>query len=185
MLLRQLVPAIALCFFLASKTVNHKVFSTVFVLGSSLVLLFSYPKLHVAILWAAYCLIVYDYGCRVSGDHVFAACYAILSAHFGGWLYETPFWHPPSMFGSFRYPWVINTQILSGVFCAWLLKEREIKVNKTMLYAILGYVAVSVLYILKHGGPILKPVPLWWVPRLGTMLLLGSIISGLKGENKK
>lgn len=185
MLLRQLVPAVVLCFFLASKMVNHKVFSTMFVLGSSLILLFSFPKPYVAQLWIVYCLVVYGYGWRVSGDHVFAACYAILSAHFGGWLYEVPFWHPASMFFSFRYPWLINTQILSGVFCAWLLKKREIKVNKTMLYAILGHVAVSVLYILKPGGRIFMSASLWWLPRLGVMFLLGASLTGIVGENKK
>ena len=188
MLLRQLVPAVVLCFFFASKMVNRKVFSTVFVIGASLVLLFSFPKPYVARLWIAYCLVVYGYGCRVSGDHVFAACYAILSAHFGGWLYEVPFWHPASMFYSFRYPWLINTQVLSGGFCAWLLKEREIKVNKTMLYAILGYVAVSVLYILdptKMIDRFYTAASFWWLPRLGTMFLLGASLTGVKGENKK
>ena len=108
MLLRQLAPFVVLCFFFASKMVNHKVFSTVFLFGSSLVLMASFPKLYVARLWITYYLVVYGYGCHVSGDHVFAACYAILSAHFGGWLYEVPFWHPASMFYSTRYPWLVN-----------------------------------------------------------------------------
>ena len=185
MLLRQLVPFVVLCFFFASKTVNHKAFSTIFVLGSSLVLMASFPKPYVARLWVAYCLIVYSYACHVSGDHVFAACYAILSAHFGGWLYEVPFWHPASMFGSYRYHWVINTQILSGVFCAWLLKQREIKVNKTMLSAILGYISVSVFYILKPSTRVFMSVQLWWLPRVGVMFLLGSIITGIVGEKQK
>jgi len=186
MLLRQLVPGVVLCFFFASKMVNRKMFSTVFVLGSSLVLMASFPKPYVARFWVAYCLVVYSYACHVSGDHVFAACYAILSAHFGGWLYEVPFWHPPSMFGSFRYPWVVNTQILSGVFCAWLLKKREIKVNKTMLYAILGYIATTFLFIFfKPSHRVFFGVGIWWLPRVGVMFLLGSIITGIVGENKK
>ena len=92
------------------------------------------------------------------------------------------------MFYSFRYPWVVNTQILSGVFCAWLLKKREIKVNKTMLYAILGYVAVSVVYILDPTKLIDRyyiAASLWWLPRLGTMFLLGASLTGVKGENKR
>jgi len=188
MLLRQLVPAVVICFFFVSKMVNNKAVSTVFVLGSSLVLMASFPKPYVARLWIAYCLVVYSYACHVSGDHVFAACYAILSAHFGGWLYEVPFWHPSTMFYSTRYPWLVNTQILSGVFCAWLLKKREIKVNKTMLSAILVYVATSAPFIL------FKPTNydfwgfgfgLWWLPRVGVMFLLGSIISGIVGEKQK
>ena len=188
MLLRQLVPFVVLCFFFASKMVNHKAFSTMFVLGSSLVLMASFPKPYVARLWVAYCLIVYSYACHVSGDHVFAACYAILSAHFGGWLYEVPFWHPASMFYSFRYPWVVNTQIISGVFCAWLLLKRDVKVNKTMFLAILGYVAVSVMYILdptKMIDRFYTAASLWWLPRLGTMFLLGASLTGIKGEKQK
>ena len=184
MLLRQLVPAFVIGFYFVSKRVNNKVFSNVLVLGFSLILLLSYPKQHVAILWTGCCLTVYGYGCRMFDDHVFSACYAILSAHFGGWLYEVPFWHPPSMFFSFRYPWVINTQILSGVFCAWLLKKREIRVNKTMLLAILGYVTVSLLYIASPTNSISK-LPVWWVPRLGVVFLLGSILTGIVGEVKK
>lgn len=186
MLLRQLAPAAVLGFYwFAIKIGTPRVFSTVFVLLSSLVLLFSFPKPFVARLWIAYCLIIYGYGYHVSGDHVFAASYAILSAHFGGWLYEVPFWHPLSMFYSFCYPWVINTQILSGVSCAWLLKKREIKPNKTMLYALLGYIAVSVFYILKPSPRFIMSVQLWWLPRLGTMFLLGSNLTGIIGENKK
>ena len=92
------------------------------------------------------------------------------------------------MFYSFRYPWVINTQILSGVFCAWALKEREVKVNETMLLTILGYVAVSVVYILdptKLIDRFYTAASLWWLPRLGTMFLLGASLTGIVGENKK
>ena len=184
MLLRQLVPAVVLCFFFASKMVNHKAFSTMFVIVSSLVLMTSFPKPYVARLWVAYCLVVYSYACHVSGDHVFAACYAILSAHFGGWLYEVPFWHPASMFYSTRYPWLVNTQIVSGLLCVQLLATRKIEANKTMLLAILGYVAVSFFYILKPSTRVFMSVQLWWLPRVGVIFLLGSIISGIVGENK-
>ena len=185
MLLRQLVPAVVLCFWGASKIVTHKAFSTFFVLLSSFVLLFSYPKPYVARLWIVYCLVTYGIGFHVSGDHVFAACYAILSAHFGGWLYEVPFWHPASMFYSFRYPWLINTQILSGVFCAWLLRKREIKANKTMLLATLCHGAASVFYVLKPHSRVFMSIGLWWLPRLGVMFLLGSVLTGIEAVKFK
>ena len=185
MFLRQLVPVVVLCFFFASKKITNKFFSTIFVFGSSIVLLFSFPKTEVALLWISYCLVVYIFGCLVFGDHVLAACYAISSAHFGGWLYEIPFWHPTSMFYSFHYPWVINTQILSGVFCVWLLNKREVKANKTMLLAIFGYVSVLWFWVLKLRYRLFRTVPLWWMPRLGVMFLLGSILTGINGEIKK
>jgi len=185
MLLRQLVTPFVFLFLVFSEFYKDKRLSIFVVLTFSIVLLFSYPKPHVARLWIACYLVIYGYGCHVFGDHVFAACYAILSAHFGGWLYEVPFWHPASMFYSFRYPWLINTQILSGVFCAWLLRKKEVKVNKTMLLALLCYVMVSVFYITKSDQRFFVSLPLWWLPRVVTMFLLGSLLTGIVGEKRK
>ena len=177
MLLRQLVTPIVFVFWLISKKHGFELLSAFFVLVFSGVLLASYPNIEVSYLWVTYCLGVYVYGDHVSGDHVFAACFAVLSAHFGGWLYEIPFFHPASMFYSTRYPWLVNTQILSGLFCIYLLIKREIKANKTMLYATLGYVATSLFWIADYH--IYFPIKLWWLPRLGAMVLLWSALTGL------
>ena len=183
MLLRQLVPPIVFMFWWFSRKYGLDGVSLAFVSVFSSVLLASYPKLEVAFLWIIYCFGVFLYANRVSGDHVFAACFAVLSTHFGGWLYEIPFFHPATMFFSSRYPWLVNMQIVSGVFCGFLLWKRGFKRNKTMVWAVLGYVAVSLFWIADYH--IYFPVRLWWVPRVGTMILLWSTLTGIKGENKK
>ena len=187
MLLRQLVMPIVFVFYMFSKKNGSETLSAFFVVAFSMVLAASCPKPEVAYLWIAFCLGMYVYGDHVSGDHVFAACFAVLSTHFGGWLYEVPFWHPTTMFYSFRYPWVVNTQILSGVFCVYLLWKRGFKVNKTMIYAVLGYVMMSFFW-----GILVNPIyqtqgsrGFWWVPRVGTMFLLWSALTGIVGETKR
>ena len=183
MFLRQLVTPVVCLFWVFSKKYRYEVFSLIFVLTFSMGLLFVYPKLEVAVLWFVYCYAMFLYGEYVSGDHVFAACYAVSSAHFGGWLYEVPFWHPASMFGSFSYPWVVNTQIVSGVFCLWLLIGKKIKVNKSMLCTGLLYVVLSVFYAVKPDHRVFMAFSLWWLPRIGTMLLLGSALTGLNHKH--
>ena len=183
MFLRQLAPFFVFFFWYVSKKHGSGWLSCFFVVVFSVALLASYPKMEVAYLWVTYCLGVYVYGDHVSGDHVFAACYAVSSAHFGGWLYEVPFWHPASMFGSFSYPWVVNTQIVSGVFCLWLLIGKKIKVNKSMLCTGLLYVVLSVFYAVKPDHRVFMAFSLWWLPRIGTMLLLGSALTGLNHKH--
>jgi len=185
MLLRQLVTPIVLMFWFFSKKYRYEEVSLIFVLTFSMGLLFVYPKLEVAVLWFVFCYTMFLYGERVSGDHVFAACFAVSSAHFGGWLYEIPFFHPASMFYSTRYPWLVNTQIVSGLFCIYLLVEKKIKANKLMLSAALWYVALSLFYILKPPHRFFMPMSLWWLPRVGTMTLLGSALTGIGGEKKQ
>ena len=172
-------------FWHASKKNGSIYSSTVFILVFSASILGLYPEnQRVSYLWVIFCLGVYGYGERVTGDHVWAACYAVLATHFGGWLYEIPFLHPQSMFYSVQYPWLVNMQILSGVFCLWLLTKRKIKPNKTMLLAALGYCAVSLFYIIKPPHPLWLNTS-WWLSRGLTMLLLWAILTGIKGENKK
>ena len=183
MFLRQLVTPIVIMFWWLTRKYGNEKTSTIFISVFSMVLLISYPKPEVAFLWIIYVFTVYYYGASVSGDHVFAACFAVSSAHFGGWLYEIPFFHPASMFYSTRYPWLVNTQILSGLFCIYLLIKREFKANKTMLYATLGYVAMSLFWIADYH--IYFPIKLWWLPRLGAMVLLWSALTGIKGEKTK
>jgi len=185
MLLRQLVTPIVFLFWWFSKKYGSKHFSSYLVAGFSVILIASYPKPHVSYLWVIYCLGAYIYGDHVSGDPVFAACFAVLSTHFGGWLYEIPFFHPASMFYSLRYPWLVNTQIVSGLFCIYLLVEKKIKANKLMLSAALWYVALSLFYILKPPHRFFMPMSLWWLPRVGTMTLLGSALTGIGGEKKQ
>ena len=183
MLLRQLVTPIVFMFWFVSKKYRYEEISLIFVLGISTGLLYVYPKLEVAALWAVFCYVMFLYGERVSGDHVFAACFAVSSAHFGGWLYEIPFFHPASMFYSFRYPWLVNTQIISGLFCVWLLAKRKIEANRTMLYGSIIYVLVTLFWL--SGYRIYFPVRLWWLPRVGVMIPLWSTLTGIKGEKKK
>ena len=178
MFLRQLVTPVVYIFWVFSKKYRYEEFSLIFVLTFSMGLLFVYPKLEVAVLWFVYCYAMFLYGEYVSGDHVFAACYAVSSAHFGGWLYEIPFFHPASMFYSFRYPWLVNTQILSGLFCVWLLAKRKIEANRIMLYGAIIYVLVTLFWL--SGYRIYFPVRLWWLPRVGTMTLLGSALTGVE-----
>jgi len=178
MFLRQLVTPVVYLFWLFSKKYRYEEFSLIFVLTFSMGLLFVYPKLEVAVLWFVFCYTIFLYGENVSGDHVFAACFAVSSAHFGGWLYEIPFFHPASMFYSFRYPWLVNTQILSGLFCVWLLAKRKIEANRIMLYGAIIYVLVTLFWL--SGYRIYFPVRLWWLPRVGTMTLLGSALTGVE-----
>jgi len=169
-----------------SEFYRDKRLSTFFVAVFSLVLLISFPKNPiVSCLWVMFCLGLYAYGNHMSGDHVFAACYAVSATHFGGWLYEIPFWHPSTMFYSLRYPWAINTQILSGILCVYLLLGKGIRGNKIMLYAALGYVATSLFFITKPLHRIYWPINLWWLPRIGVMVLLWSALTGIGGEKKQ
>ena len=179
-----MVTPLVYVFWLFSERYRSKYISAFFVLVFNMVLLASFPqRMKISYLYITFCLALYGYGIRITGDHVFAACYAVLSAHFGGWLYEVPFWHPSEMFYSFYYPFLANPQILSGLFCVWLLLKREIRVNKIMLWAALGYVAVSLFYILPSHPQWMNTS--WWLPRGLTMLLLWAILTGIKGENKK
>ena len=180
MFLRQLVTPVVCLFWVFSKKYRYEVFSLIFVLTFSMGLLFVYPKLEVAVLWFVYCYAMFLYGEYVSGDHVFAACYAVSSAHFGGWLYEVPFWHPSSMFFSTRYPWLVNMQIVSGLFCLYLLAEKKIKINRNMIYAAALYAVLSVFYAVKPDHRVFMAVSLWWLPRVGVMVLLWSALTGIE-----
>lgn len=137
-----------------------------------------YPGAHrIGLFWGFYTVLLYTYQIYYTWrGHVEAACYAIAATHFGGWLYEIAFWHPSTMFYSTRYLWLVNTQILSGVFCVLSATRTRLVLNRVLVASLLYYLVTTVFWVTRFLHREYWPSSLWWLPRSGVMFLMWALI---------
>lgn len=147
--------------------------------SAGLVLL--YPrKILAALQYAAYLLWVFTYAVKKTGDVLFSYTFSMLSVHFGGWLYELPYWHDVDMFYNPSYPFFFNSQMLSGAFMVILLIRQKFRVNKPVILGLLVFTVYEVLFTFRVTYYRFMWFDAYLFSRVGMMFLMFSIVKGVK-----
>lgn len=179
---RQHIPIYLILFYIISKLIKFdisKISGYIIIFTASIFIIYSYPvNIWVSIEWAIYMIISYWYSLKKRNE-LFALTYSILSATFGGWIYEIPYFHPTFMFYDLSCPLYLHSQIISGIFMIGMLIKEKMKINKYIIIAFIVFVISEIFFYIRVNYYKQLYFDLFLFSRLGIMFLLLSFLNGL------
>lgn len=144
-------------------------------------LVYTYPnKVLASFEYVFYIFGVFLYSMMRSNDVLFSYTYSMLSAHFGGWLYELPYFHSTDMFYNQKYPFYINSQILSGVFLFYLLVKQGFNFNRSVIFGVLFFIVYEILFTVRIFYYRFVICDLYLLSRVGMMVMMFILLKGVK-----
>lgn len=127
--------------------------------------------------WGAFFLVYYRSSIRKNINKLTSFTLATLATVGAGWLYEIPFFHPPSTFTTQLSLFYINGQYLCLLLLAYEIVTMNFRPNKP-IYATFFFLIIYSVLLFNNPSLLRLPYHTWFM-RIPTCLFLLSLLGGI------